>query len=122
MVAAIYRAPTLRSLLRTGPALQYWVVNSGAYMGPLNAEDRWWLLAPSPATEGTATHADACDLFLRSVGADIPCEVIDVQPWNGLARLATRYSERRVFLLGDAAHLHPPTGGYGMNMGIGDAV
>lgn len=122
MIAAIYRAPTLRSLMKTGPALQYWVVNSGAYLGPLNAEDRWWLLAPSPVEEGMATHADARDLFLRSVGADIPCEVIDVQPWNGVGRLATRYREDRVFLLGDAAHLHPPTGGYGMNMGIGDAV
>jgi hypothetical protein len=36
--------------------------------------------------------------------------------------LADRYRDRRVFLAGDACHLHPPMGGYGMNMGVADGV
>jgi 2-polyprenyl-6-methoxyphenol hydroxylase-like FAD-dependent oxidoreductase len=37
-------------------------------------------------------------------------------------RVADRFRDRRVFLLGDAAHIHSPAGGQGMNTGIGDAV
>ena len=37
-------------------------------------------------------------------------------------RVAHRFREGRVFLLGDAAHIHSPVGGQGMNTGIGDAV
>jgi len=37
-------------------------------------------------------------------------------------RVASRFAEGRVFLLGDAAHIHSPVGGQGMNTGIGDAV
>ncbi|MBN8727605.1 MAG: FAD-dependent monooxygenase [Xanthomonadales bacterium] len=37
-------------------------------------------------------------------------------------RVAQRFRDGRVFLLGDAAHIHSPVGGQGMNTGIGDAV
>src|SRR5215472_6469461 len=37
-------------------------------------------------------------------------------------RVANRFRQDRVFLLGDAAHIHSPVGGQGMNTGIGDAV
>jgi 2-polyprenyl-6-methoxyphenol hydroxylase-like FAD-dependent oxidoreductase len=37
-------------------------------------------------------------------------------------RVATKFREGRAFLLGDAAHIHSPVGGQGMNTGIGDAV
>ncbi|TDP98006.1 FAD-dependent monooxygenase [Labedaea rhizosphaerae] len=36
-------------------------------------------------------------------------------------RLATRYRDGRVFLAGDAAHVHPPLGGNGLNLGVQDA-
>ena len=37
-------------------------------------------------------------------------------------RVADRFRKGRAFLLGDAAHIHSPVGGQGMNTGIGDAV
>ena len=43
-------------------------------------------------------------------------------PWTPHLLIAQRYVEGRVLLAGDAAHQYIPTGGYGMNTGIGDAV
>lgn len=56
------------------------------------------------------------------LGRRIPVEVIEVQPWTAHALVADQYSKGRVFLAGDAAHKFTPTGGLGMNTGVGDAV
>lgn len=37
------------------------------------------------------------------------------------ALVASKYAKGRVFLAGDAAHAYPPSGGFGLNTGIGDA-
>ena len=52
-----------------------------------------------------------------------PCdfEIRHVIPWRHHLLVAERYRDRRVFLAGDAIHLVIPTGGLGMNTGVGDA-
>jgi 2-polyprenyl-6-methoxyphenol hydroxylase-like FAD-dependent oxidoreductase len=42
--------------------------------------------------------------------------------WTDRSRQATRYRTGRVFLAGDAAHIHSPLGGQGLNLGLGDAM
>ena len=50
-------------------------------------------------------------------------EIIVKSPWQPWICIADSYGSKggRVFLAGDAAHQNVPTGGYGMNMGLGDA-
>jgi 2-polyprenyl-6-methoxyphenol hydroxylase-like FAD-dependent oxidoreductase len=56
------------------------------------------------------------------VGRSFERKILVANPWFTHLLLADRYRGGRVFLAGDAAHQYIPTGGYGMNTGIGDAV
>jgi 2-polyprenyl-6-methoxyphenol hydroxylase-like FAD-dependent oxidoreductase len=59
--------------------------------------------------------------FERTVGIPVAYEMLSCAPWRQNLLLADRYGKDRVFVAGDAAHLVIPTGGLGMNSGVGDA-
>ena len=61
-------------------------------------------------------------LFREIVGMPVAFETLYVGKWTQHLLLADRYTSGRVFIAGDAAHLVIPTGGLGMNTGIGDAT
>jgi 2-polyprenyl-6-methoxyphenol hydroxylase-like FAD-dependent oxidoreductase len=94
---------------------------------PLPGEDRWRVVATTPApSDGEDDRAPTLD-DLRTIalahGADDA--VIDDPRWLAPFRIHRRivptYRRGRVFLAGDAAHIHSPMGGQGMNTGIQDA-
>jgi 2-polyprenyl-6-methoxyphenol hydroxylase-like FAD-dependent oxidoreductase len=60
--------------------------------------------------------------FERVVGVPVKYEMLSCAPWRQNLLLADAYGKGRVFLAGDAVHLVIPTGGLGMNSGVGDAV
>ncbi|MEO0410821.1 MAG: FAD-dependent monooxygenase [Pseudomonadota bacterium] len=63
------------------------------------------------------------DALLRNfVGCDFDYEILVANPWTPHMVVASQYRDRRVFLAGDACHQVIPTGGYGMNTGVGDAI
>jgi hypothetical protein len=49
-------------------------------------------------------------------------EILSVWPWMRRELVADSYGTSRIFIAGDAAHMMSPTGGFGMNTGVGDAV
>jgi 2-polyprenyl-6-methoxyphenol hydroxylase-like FAD-dependent oxidoreductase len=61
-------------------------------------------------------------MFERVVAMPVRYEMLYVGQWKMNLLLADRYGEGRVFLAGDAVHLVIPTGGLGMNTGVGDAI
>jgi 2-polyprenyl-6-methoxyphenol hydroxylase-like FAD-dependent oxidoreductase len=125
----IFRAPTLRRRLTHDDAIHYWAVTSKGSMllGPLNLEDLWWTIFQRASFEDAASESDedaARDLVRSALPAECAdeIEILHVTPWEASELIADRYRDDRVFLIGDAAHLHPPAGGHGMNAGISDGV
>jgi 2-polyprenyl-6-methoxyphenol hydroxylase-like FAD-dependent oxidoreductase len=121
-LGVFFRAPTLLEANPHGPASQYFVVNAErrATVATVNGRDLWRLTLRVEAAE--ADTLDVAATIRRVLGADLPVQVLDVRPWAGHRVVAERYRAGRVFLAGDAAHLLWPSGGFGMNTGVGDAV
>ena len=93
---------------------------------PLPGEDLWRLMAPAPPEIGDGADirrrssiTSAARLAAEAGGMIRTVDVDIVVPHP--RRLADTYRRGRVLLAGDAAHIHSPLGGQGMNTGIGDA-
>ena len=66
--------------------------------------------------------ADFEGVLRQLIGFDCEIDVRHVVSWRPHLLLADRYRDKRVFMAGDAVHLVIPTGGLGMNTGVGDAI
>lgn len=122
-VSVYFRAPELMEAHPLGPANIYfplhhdhagYLINwdrgeSWTYHLQLGADERW-------------DEVDAIARITGVLGAETPIEIESIQPWSAHALTATSYGAGRVWLAGDSVHLFSPTGGFGMNTGVSDAV
>jgi 2-polyprenyl-6-methoxyphenol hydroxylase-like FAD-dependent oxidoreductase len=88
----------------------------------INGGDRFRMSIVGSADKVTHSEADIHAALRRAVGRDFDYEILSVMRWVRRELVADSYGAQRVFIAGDAAHLMSPTGGFGMNTGIQDAV
>jgi 2-polyprenyl-6-methoxyphenol hydroxylase-like FAD-dependent oxidoreductase len=88
----------------------------------VNGGDRFRMSIVGSPQKINHTEDDIHAALKRAMGRDFDYEILSVMRWVRRELVADRYGTERIFIAGDAAHLMSPTGGFGMNTGIGDAV
>ena len=105
-------------------AFYFFVDESGG--GPslieLDGRELWRLGISTGQNLIAPEQMDIAAIMKEFVGLGIPYELISVLPWTCRSIVADTWRRGNVFLAGDAVHQHSPSGGFGMNTGLGDAV
>ena len=124
--AIFFRSATLTASHDKGEGERYLFFGSNGFWGNISAMDGrelWRLTVVSNKSEVQQVCRDATLWVSRAIGrTDVPFEIISALPWRRSQLTANRYQSGRVFVAGDAAHTMSPTGGFGMNTGMGDIV
>jgi 2-polyprenyl-6-methoxyphenol hydroxylase-like FAD-dependent oxidoreductase len=127
MVLAVFRSRDLHEGLKRFPERStynvlhpdlkgYW-----QFFGRIDVGEGWFFHAPVPA--GTTTdNYDFKTLIQTVAGFPFACSFDHVGFWDLRVAVAEKYRVGRVFIAGDAAHSHPPYGGFGLNNGLEDVA
>jgi len=121
----IFRCPNLVALHDKGRAYRHIFVGpegTWATIVAINGRDQWRFSLIGSAEKKEVTTADIRAAIRRAAGFDFDYEILTVLPWVRRELVAEHFGAGRVFIAGDAVHLMSPTGGFGMNTGIQDAV
>ncbi len=126
MALLVFRSAELHDLLERYPGKTiYNVLNPEhdgywQFLGRVDIGGGWFFHAPVPAGT-TADNFDFRDYLHGVVGAPFALEFEHIGFWDLRIAHAKSYRNSRLFIAGDAAHSHPPYGGYGVNTGLEDA-
>jgi len=127
MVLAVLRSRELhQGLERFPPGTTYRVLKPELegywqFFGRIDVGEGFFFHAPVPK-DTRPDNYDFQALVEEAAGFKFAAEFDHVGFWDLRVMVASRYSKDRVFIAGDAAHQHPPYGGFGLNTGLEDAA
>jgi 4-hydroxyisophthalate hydroxylase len=127
MVLAVLRSRQLHDALeRFPPCTTYRVLKPELqgywqFFGRVDVGEGFFFHAPVPSDTRPESY-DFLGLLQQAAGFPFEAEFDHVGFWDLRIRIASQYSQDRVFIAGDACHQHPPYGGFGLNTGLEDAV
>ncbi|GGB95181.1 hypothetical protein GCM10011363_09800 [Marivita lacus] len=126
MALLVFRSEELHDLLTRYPGKAFYNVLHPDYegywlfFGRVDHGLSWFFHAPVPLGT-TEDNFDFRALLHKAVGQDFALDLDYVGFWDLRVSLADSYRAGRAFIAGDAAHSHPPYGGYGINTGFEDS-
>ena len=128
MLLAVFRSRELTEglgqrypLLSTYPVLHPRLNGYWQFFGRIDPDEGWFFHSPVPG-DTTRDNFDVAALIHEVAGFRFACELDHVGFWDLRVAVAQRYRADRIFIAGDAAHSHPPYGGFGLNNGLEDVA
>jgi 2-polyprenyl-6-methoxyphenol hydroxylase-like FAD-dependent oxidoreductase len=122
---AIFRCKGLEKLHRIRPAYRFIFIGpegTFATLVAIDGRDHWRFSFVGSRELRQLSEAELRATIERAVGCRFDFEITSVMPWTRRELIADSYGTARVLLAGDSAHQLSPTGGFGMNTGIQEAV
>ncbi|MGL4634505.1 MAG: FAD-dependent monooxygenase [Beijerinckiaceae bacterium] len=127
MVLLVFKSEALHELLKRYPGKSFYSVlhpdmkGYWRFLGRVDLGSTWFFHAPVPLGT-TRDNYDFHTLVHEAIGEKFDIDFDHIGFWDLRFAIADTYSQGRVFIAGDAAHSHPPYGGYGINTGFEDAT
>lgn len=122
----LIEAPGLKDRSTVGKSSFYFFINEhrdAAFLIMQDDHDRYMLgIVPASEDMDPDNWEDAKKVLFRNLGFEMPVENLGGGRVRIHSLMAPRFDHGRVLLAGDAAHLISPMGGFGMNIGVGDAA
>ena len=114
----------LNSLTASNPGILYWICDprAGGTLISHGGDNEWVYMYPIAEDDEAQMSPSECDQLIRNaiVPTSATITVLRQSSWTMTSQIADSYRLRRVLLAGDAAHRFPPSGGMGLNTGVGD--
>ncbi len=126
MVLLLFKSPKLTKVLEHYSGASYFNVLSAEqdgywqFFGRIDLNHTYFFHMPVPS-RAKLSDAELKAIVAQAAGTDVDAKIEYAGYWDLRFATAMSFRSKRIFIAGDAAHSHPPYGGYGINLGLEDA-